>query len=223
MPIRINLLAEAAALEEQRRQDPVKRAALAGILVVLILIAFSSWLQLQVMIVKSEVTKVDAQIATRSKEFQQVLDDQRNLTDVTRRLGMLHEMATNRLLYGTLLNALQKNIIDDVQLTRFRTEQSYVLSEGTKSKTNADNRVIPGRPASVTEKVLLSLEARDSGSNPGDQVNKYKQAMADATYFREILGKTNEFRLTSLSPPQALDGKPFVQFGLECRFPEKTR
>src|SRR5271169_832462 len=152
MPIRINLLAEAAALEEQRRRDPVKRTALAGILVVLILIAFSSWLQLQVMILKGEVTKVDSQIATRSKEFQQVLDDQRNLTDVTGRLGMLHEMATNRLLYGTLLNALQKNVIDDVQLTRFRTEQSYVLSEGTKSKTNGDNRVIAGRPASVTEK-----------------------------------------------------------------------
>jgi hypothetical protein len=223
MPIRINLLAEARALEEMRRRDPVKRVALVAILVVLVLIAFSIWTQLQVMIVKAVVSRVDGQIATRSKEFQQVLDDQRDLTDVTRRLGMLHQMTTNRLLYGTLLNALQQNTIDDVQLTKFRTEQTYVLVEGTKTKTNSDNRVIPGRPAGVTEKVLLTLEAKDSGANPGDQVNKYKQVMADATYFRAILGKTNEFRLTSLSPPQAVDGKPFVQFGLECRYPEKTR
>ncbi|HWW03407.1 MAG TPA: hypothetical protein VNZ64_27135 [Candidatus Acidoferrum sp.] len=223
MPIRINLLAEARALEDLRRRDPVKRATLVGLLLVIALAAFSSWLQLQVMMVRGEVTRVEGQIATRSKEFQQVLDDQRNLADATRRLGMLHQLATNRLLYGTLLNALQQTIIDDVQLTKFRTEQTYVLSEGVKPKTNADNRVIPGRPASVTEKVVLSLEAKDSGPNPGDQVNKFKQTMADFAYFRGILGKTNEFRLTSLSPPQALDGKPFVQFGLECRYPEKTR
>lgn len=223
MAIRINLLAEARALEELRRRDPVKRVILAGVLVMLILAAFSSWLQLQVMIVKGEANRVEGQIATRSRDFQQVLDDQRNLTDVTRRLGMLHQMATNRLLYGTLLNALQQTTMDDVQLTRFRTEQNYVLSEGVKAKTNASNKVTPGRPASVTEKVVLSLEARDSGSNPGDQVNKFKQSMADSSYFRGLLGKTNEFRLTSLSPPQALDGKPFVQFGLECRYPERIR
>ena len=223
MPIRINLLAEARTLEELRRRDPVKRVAMVGIVLFLLLIAYSTWTQLQVMIVRGELNKVDGQIATRSKEFQQVLDDQRNLFDVTSRLGMLHEMATNRLLYGTLLNAFQQNIIDDVQLTKIRTEQIYVLTAGTRSKTNDDNKVILGRPATVTEKVVLSLEAKDSGPNPGDQVNKFKQAMADGPYFRGMLGKTNEFRLTSLSPPQALDGKPFVQFGLECRFPERTR
>jgi hypothetical protein len=223
MPIRINLLAEAHALEEMRRRDPVKRATWVAILVVVVLIAFSVWLQLQVMIVKAELSKVDVQIATRSKEFQHVLDDQRVLTDVSHRLGMLHQMATNRLLYGTLLNALQQNTIDDVQLTKFRTEQTFVLAEGAKTKTNADNKIIPGRPATVTEKVLLTLEAKDSGPNPGDQVNKFKQVLADSTYFRGILGKTREFRLTSLSPPQAMDGKPFVQFGLECRYPERTR
>ena len=223
MPIRINLLAEARALEDMRRRDPVKRAVMGGGFVVLLLIVFSIWMQLQVVIIKTEVSRVDGQIATRSKEFQHVLDDQRNLIDVTHRLGMLHQMTTNRLLYGTLLNALQQTTIDDVQLTKFHTEQSFVLTEGTKSKTNSDNKVTPGRPASVTEKVLLTLEAKDSGPNPGDQVNKFKQVMADSTYFHGIVGKTNEFRLTSLSPPQAIDGKPFVQFGLEFRYPERTR
>jgi len=40
MPIRINLLAEARALEELRRKDPVKRVAVVGILLFLLLIAF---------------------------------------------------------------------------------------------------------------------------------------------------------------------------------------
>jgi hypothetical protein len=39
-----------------------------------------------------------------------------------------------------------------------------------------------------------------------------------------MLDKTNEVRLASLSPPQAVgDGKSFVLFTLECRYPEKTR
>lgn len=223
MPIRINLLAEARAQEDMRRRDPLKRVVLGGLLFLVAIAACSSWLQLRVMIVKMELSHVESQIATRSREFQKVLDDQRNLADVTLRLGALHEMATNRLLYGTLLNALQQSTIEDVQLTRFRADQSYTYTEGTKAKTNGPNRVVPGRPATATEKILLSLEARDTGANPGDQVNKFKQVMTDAPYFRAVLGKTNEFRLTSLSPPQTMDGRASVQFNLECRYPERVR
>ncbi len=223
MPIRINLLAEARAQEDMRRRDPLKRAILAGLVFLVGIAACSSWLQLRVMIVKVELSHVESQIATRSREFQRVLDDQQNLADVTVRLGALHELADNRLLYGTLLNALQQSTIDDVQLTRFRADQSYTYTEGTKAKTNGPNRVVPGRPATATEKIHLSLEARDTGSNPGDQVNKFKQVMTDAPYFRAVLGKTNEFRLTSLSPPQSMDGRASVQFSLECRYPERVR
>lgn len=223
MPIRINLLSEAKALEDQRRRDPVKRAIGVGVLLVALCAVYSVWLQGQVLVIKRELSSVEGQIASRSKEFQKVLDSQRDLNDVTHRLGSLAQMATNRLLYGTLLNAMQQTTIDEVQLTRFRAEQIYLLTEGTKPKTNSDDRIVPGRPSTVTEKVLLALEARDSGPNPGDQVNKFKQAIAGSAYFRETLGKTNEFRLTSLSPPSAMDGRTFVQFGLECRFPERTR
>jgi len=223
MPIRINLLAEARELEELRRRDPVKRAILLGVLVILAVGAFSVWMQLQVMIVKKELNKIDGQVSSRSSEYQQVLDNQKRLGDMTHKLSSLQQMATNRLLYGSLLNAFQQATIDDVQLTRLRADQSYFFTEGTKAKTNAEERVIPGRPASVTEKILLTIEARDSGANPGDQVNKFKQVIADAPYFRANLGKTNEVRLTNLSPPMAVDGKPFVQFTLEIRYPERIR
>lgn len=223
MPIRINLLAEAKALEELRRRDPVKRIVLLGVAVVLAVSAFSIWLQLQIMMVKGDLSRTQAQIASRHSDYQRVLENQSRLADVTYRLGSLQEMATNRLLYGTLLNALQQTAINDVQLTRFRADQSYFVTEGVKPKTNSDNRVIAGRPSTAAEKIVLTLEARDNGANPGDQVNKYKQALADSRYFLQNMGKTNEVRLANLSPPQALDGKPFVQFTLECRFPERVR
>jgi len=218
MPIRINLLAEAQALEDMRRRDPVKRTLWVGAFLVIAILAMSSWLQLQAVIRKGEVSRLEGEVAARAKEFKQVLDNQSKLADVSLRLESLHKLGANRLLYGTLLNALQQATIDDVQLVRLRTDQSYSFTEAVKAKTNSDNRIIPGKPATVTEKVVVTLDAKDSGLNPGDAVNKFKQAIGECPYFQSVLGKTNQVRLASLSPPQ-----PFVLFTLECKFPEKTR
>jgi hypothetical protein len=222
MPIRINLLAEAQALEELRRRDPIKRAIWSGAALVFIIVAWSASLQVKAMMIKGELNKVDEQIAKQTNEYQVVLGHQRKLAEANRKLVSLYQVSTNRLLYGTLLNALQQTTLDDVQLIRFRAEQSYTLTDEVKAKTNED-RVIPGRPATVTERVLLTLDAKDNGANPGDQVNRYKQTLVECPYFKTILTKTNEVRLASLSPPQVTDSKPFVLFTLECRYPEKTR
>jgi hypothetical protein len=223
MPININLLAEAQALEELRRRDPVKRAIWVGVALVVVLLAWSSSLQLKAIIARGELGRVTAQLTTRTNEFQQVLVNQRKLVEANRRLSLLQEMATNRMLHGTLLNALQQTTLDDVQLMRLKTDEAYIYNEEIKAKTNSNDHLIPGKPASVTERVVVTLEARDSGPNPGDQVNKFKQAISQSAYFQSVLGKTNEVRLANLSPPQTIEGKTFVQFTLECRYPEKTR
>jgi hypothetical protein len=223
MPIQINLLAEAHAIEELRRRDPVKRAVWVGVALVIVVLAWSSSIQLKAMIARGELNRVAAQLSTRTNEFQLVLGNQRKLIEANRKLSMLQEMATNRMLHGTLLNALQQTTLDDVQLTRLKTDEAYIYNEEIKTKTNANDRVIPGKPASVTERIFVTLEARDSGANPGDQVNKFKQTVSQGAYFQAALGKTNEVRLANLSPPQFVDGKTCVLFTLECRYPEKTR
>jgi hypothetical protein len=223
MPIRINLLAEAQALEEMRRRDPVKRAIWAAGALVSIMLAWSLSLQLKAHFAHHELSQLRAQFAARAQKYQLALDSQRKLDDVNWKLAELQLMATNRLLCGTLLNALQQTTIDDVQLLRFRTDQGFTFNEEVKTRTNANDQVIPGKPASVTEKSLMRLEARDSGVNPGDQVTRFKRALAENPYFQALMGKTNEVRLTSLSPPNLVDGRPSVQFALEYRFPDKTR
>jgi hypothetical protein len=223
MPIRINLLAEAQALEELRRRDPIKRAIWSGVALALIIVAWGTWLQVEAMMIRGELNKVNGQLAKHANEYQTVLGHQRKLEDMNRKLASLQQIATNRLLYGTMLNALQQMTLDDVQLMRFRAQQSYTLTEEVKPRTNENERIIPGRPATVTERILLTLDAKDSGTNPGDQVNRFKQALIENTYFKSFLNKTNDVRLASLSPPQVTDSKPFVLFTLECRYPEKTR
>src|SRR3974390_1147464 len=103
MPIRINLLAESQALDEQRRRDPVKRVIGVGVVAVVLMVGVSTWLQLKSSIIKLELKRAESQFTARKNEFQQVTDNKQRLADVTHKLGALNQLATNRLLYGTLL------------------------------------------------------------------------------------------------------------------------
>jgi hypothetical protein len=224
MPIRINLLAEAQALEELRRRDPVKRAVLAGIVLALLLLGYSSSVQLKSMLARSELSRIESELAAHTNEYQTVLESQRKLAEFSRKAVALQQLATNRLLYGNILNALQKAAMPEVQLVRLRADQSYVYTAEVKPKTNANNRVVPGKPATLTERILLTLEARDNGQNAGDQVSVFKERISVSPYFQRSTGLSNEVRLASLAPPQpGPDNKPFVLFTLECRYPEVTR
>jgi hypothetical protein len=202
----------------------VKRAIWVAVFVVIAALGWSSSLQLKAMIAKGELSKLEAQMQAQTNEYQAVLEHRRKLEDTRHKLASLRALATNRFLNGTMLNELQVTTADDVQLLRCKVEQQYVLNEEEKAKTNANNRVVPGRPASVTERILLTLDARDSAPTPGDQVNKFKQVLSDSHYFRSTLGGSNEVRLAKLSTPQtAGSSRPFVLFSVECKYPEKTR
>jgi hypothetical protein len=227
MPIRLNLLAEAQAAEEARRRDPVKRAIWVAVLIIVLILVWSSSLQLKAILVRSDVSRLEGQVNSRTNEYQSSLDNQNKMADMQHKLRELRRLSANRLLQGTLLNAFQQTTVDNVQLIRLRVEQTYVCFEGTKARTNDDKVLIPGRPATTTEKTLLTLEGADSSANPGDQLqlNKYKDALARNPYLKQVLLKTNGISLKNLSPPQPspLTGKLSVIFSLECRYPEKTR
>jgi hypothetical protein len=223
MPIRINLLAETQAAQELRRHDPVKRVIYYGAFLVALALVWSSSLQLEAMLAKKEVTDRQTEIQTRTNEFQHVLIDQKKVTGVKERLAALKKMTNSRFLQGNLLNALQQINVDGVRLTRLKVDQDYILTAGAKSQTIGD-RVVPGRSDTVAEKIVVTLDARDSSINPGDQVNKFKEAVANETYFKGMLNRTNGVQLVYLSAPQpGLDGKPFVLFTVECHFPEIIR
>jgi hypothetical protein len=225
MPIRLNLLAEAQAAEEERRRDPVKRAAWLAALFVVLILVWSSSLQLKAILVNSDVSRLEGQINSRTNEYRSVLDGQSKIADINHKLAELRRLSANRLLQGTLLNALQKTTVDDVQLLRMRVEQTYACVEGAKAHTNDDNVLIPAKPPKCTEKTLLTLEGADSSANPGDQLNNYKDALTTNACLMQGLLKTNGISLKNLSPPQVspVYGNGSVNFTLECRYPDKTQ
>jgi hypothetical protein len=219
MPIRINLLAEAQELEEQRRRDPVKRLILAAIIIVGLILCWSSSLMVKTMVVKNELNRLDGNLNSRTNEYRQILESQKVLGEDKLKLGALQQLASNRFLMGTLLDALQRTTVDNVQLLRVKIDQSYTQAEETKPK----DRSAP-KPATSTEKIVLQLNAKDVSPNPGDSVSKFQEVLAHAPYFEAALAKSSGFRLTTLGTPQTdPDGKSFVLFTLEARFPDRIR
>src|SRR5215813_4121129 len=195
MPIRLNLLAEAQAAEEMRRKDPVKRTIWVGAILVALMLAWSSSLQLKAMIAANEAGRIEAQMNSNSNSYKTVLDDLKKKDELQEKVRALCRLNTNRFLQGNLLNALTQTNADDVQLLHLKLDQSYAVVEATRPRTNENNRVIPGRPGTATERIVLMLDGFDSSAQPGDQVPVYKRAVANHPYFRSLLGKTNDVNL----------------------------
>ena len=223
MPIRINLLIETQIAEDLRRRDPVKRIIMGGALAVALMLLWWSWIQLRVIVAEKDLSQVEAGIQSHTNAFQLVEVSQKKITGANEKLAALQKLTSNRFLQGNLLNALQQATVDGVQLIRLRVDQTYPATDATAPQTN-DTRITAGLPGTVTEKIVVSLDARDFSSNPGDQVNKFKDAISRQPYFQAELSKTNGVRLASLSPPQiGPDGRPSVLFTLQCIYPDQTR
>jgi hypothetical protein len=224
MPIRVNLLAEAIAAEDMRRRDPVKRAIFGGSLLVALALVWSSSLLLEGMLASSGLSQVDSEIQTHTNEYSQVSGNLKKIAETQGKLDALQKLSNSRFLQGDLLNALQQIYVPNVKLMRFRVDQSYLINQGTPTQTNNFGNVVLGRPAVATEKILLSLDARDSSANPGDQINKFKDSVIKQPYFQTMLDRTNGLRLANLTAPQiGPDGRPYVLFTLECRYLDQNR
>ncbi|HEY1787502.1 MAG TPA: hypothetical protein VGJ73_05070 [Verrucomicrobiae bacterium] len=213
MPIRINLLAEEQAAEDLRRRDPVKRVVVGGVLLLAAMAVWSSTVQLKVMMANRELGQVQFQMDSHKSDYDLAVTNNAKIAASRLKISALQKMSNCRLLQGNLLNALQKVSVDNVQLTGIKVDQTYAPSGTPK-----------GGKASVTERVVVTLNARDSSSNPGDQVGKFMQALARQAYFQDSLNKTNGVILTDESSPQQdQGGKNYVLFSVECHFPEQKR
>ncbi len=213
------------ALEEQRRRDPVKRAVLVGICLVAVILVWITSLMVEKFSANAEITGLEQKIQSGSKQYKEVLDNQQNLVAGRQKLTSLHQLSTNRFLLGNLLEAMQKSSVDNVQLTRLKIDQAYIVFEGTKPTTNETGAVTQSKPATTTEKISITINAKDAGPVPGDAISRYQSALSHNPIMRSLSpNRTNDFRLTtSLTPQSDPDGRTFVTFTLEARLPDKIR
>ena len=222
MPIRINLLAEALAEEDLRRRDPVKRAIFVGAFLVSLSLVWFSSVWLTYLMAKQNLSHIQAEIQAHAKDYAQVQNNLKQIAEVQKRMDALDQLNAARFLQGNLLNALQKTYVANVQLNKLRIDQSYTTVASVPAKTNG-TVVIPARPPAVTERVMLTMDAKDFSPNPGDQVNHFKDALLKQDFFKLIIDPVSGIRLSGLSALQSpMDSKPYVMFTIECRFLDKT-
>lgn len=217
MPIKLNLLAETQAQEEMRRNDPVKFACFVGALGVVISLVWFSASLATLKMTENRLNVVKAEIALHTNDFALVILNRTKIEACQKRQEQLDALNAARLLQAPLLDALQQIYVPNVAIIRTRLDQTFSFKEGVQTKAGRG-------PGSTSEKTLLTIDAKDYSANPGDQVNRFKDSFAKSAYFKSML-ETNGVRLAgSPSAPQTgTDGKLFVQFTLECRYPEKNR
>ena len=206
-----------------RRRDPVKRAIYLGVLLVVFSLVWFSSTFLETMLAKRGYNTIQLEIQSKSNDCVVVKGNLKKIADSQQRLDALDKLSAGRFLQGNLLNALQQIYLPNVQLMRLREEQTYTSQGGAASITNAYG-VVAGHPPLATERILLTIDAKDSSPNPGDMVNRFKDNLIQSAYFKSCLASNNAVRLSSLTPPQnSIDSKPYVIFTLECRYQDKIR
>jgi hypothetical protein len=174
------------------------------------------------MIEKNGLSQIETEIQAHTNDYAQVQNNLKKISETQQRMDALDRLSAARFLQGNFMNALQTTYVPNVQLNRLRLDQSYSVTPGTPAKTTANGK-IPGSPPTITEHIMLTLDAKDFSPNPGDQVNHFKDALLRQDFFKPNIDSASGIRLANLSSLQSpADSKPFVLFTLECRFLDKT-
>jgi hypothetical protein len=212
MPIHINLLNDALAEQDLRKKDPVKRTVFIGALVVALMMVWYSSSLLQHMVANNSLAQVQLESQNHTNDYNTAIANLRTLHAGESRLKALNDLTSARFLQGNLMNALQQLYVSNVNLMRVEISQRYTPS-GPDAKS-----------ASITESTFLTLDAKDSSPNPGDQVNHCKDGITQLDYFKSRLAPVDGMKLSNLSPPESAPGSsPFVMFTIACRFNDQIR
>ena len=173
----------------------------------------------------SEVNRYESQWKKLEPDYNKVTANFEKATDAESKWAALQALATNRFLWAAPLNALQYVIakVDDVQVLRLNTEQAYAITEGVKPSTNSVGVVNRGRPPTSRERVVFTIDAKDSSKHPGDQIFKLQAVINDYPQFKTNLQKAELMVVSAEQADPRNPARRFVTFTLECRYTEKTR
>lgn len=227
MPIRINLLSEVIATEQERRNDPVKRAIwVAGFSVFLVLLWYSMLLMKQ-MVVASGLEERTTEWERLEPDAKELAAISRDIRDAADRIAALDRLATNRFLWTPVLNALQYVVVDHVKLVRFSSSQSYTVVLPPKSEKTSPRSRTKLVPPTATERIMITLEARDYGEQAEEKnYSAFRDAIAQSDFFKNKLSPKDGLRLANVLPPTtdaSSENRTFLPFTIECRFPETER
>ena len=225
MPIRLNLLREHQEAEDARRRDPVKRAILGGVVLVVSVLCWAMVLQFKAMRSNAEYNGIQGRVQSIDKMYKQVLENKKVVSESEDHLIALQRLTTNRFLWGSTMHSLQHLLAETegISITRIRGEQTFLQQAESKVKSPKEGS---NRPAASVERIAITVDARDASSQPGDQVARVKASLATPMTPKGAVPTTNQVALLNISAPQTDkegSGASFVTFTLQTTYPDRTR
>ena len=213
-------MAEAQALEEARRHNPVKLGSwVAGFFVVLV----GLWItekQFEIHWAKGELARLEAQVKANEAQYNGVVAAKASAAAIKGKIAALEYLQTNRFLWGPVLNALQQTVVDQVVVTHFLGLQIY---EREPPKTLA-GKTIPG--TATFEKVKLSITARDYSAKT-DGYKNYEDTLNHSDFFAKKMGGREGFTIEGVPGPKMGDApgsaREYRAFTLTNQLPDIRR
>lgn len=206
-----------------RRRDPVKRAIMGAIGVVVLMAFWIGANYVRLSKATSAMNEQQAKFDGLEKGFKTAQANEKLTGELKAKQQSLQELASIRVLWAPMLDALQKSIVTNVSVMRVRTMQNYQFTEAVKAKPGT---TVKAKPAKSTESVSIVIDARDYGDPSQQNYTRFKDSIANNEFFKKMIPNPNNIKLKELSPPQSdpLDStRSFQAFSIECRFPDKER
>lgn len=230
MPIRINLLAEVQAAEELRRQDPVKRAILAAVGLVVVVLAYAGMLIWQASQKQQHLAERQQTWNKLKPAYDAIKRNDALKVETDKKVEVLYAYSTNRWFWAPVLNAFAQvstnAFATNLQVVRLTTEQMFLDAPPVKPVTNALGKVVtPARPAGVLEQNKLIITAKDYGRDTDANYDKLRLTVLEFPFFKAALEPGGTVRLVEFTKgtvdPLQPNARRFQNFVLQCQFGER--
>ena len=214
-------MAEAQALEEARRRNPVKLGIwIAGFCVALVGLWIAK-VQLDIYFAKNELGTLNAQWKAQEEKYINVTNEEARIAVTQGKSAALDHLQTNRFLWGPVLNAFQQTVVDPIQVTHIWGLQTFEREASKSYGAGATMKTIPG--SANFEKVKLFIAGKDY-SPAAEGYKKYEDNLNHNDFFAKRMGGREGFTIEGAPGPKFPDapGSPreFRVFTLTNQFPD---
>jgi len=212
-------MAEAQALEEARRRNPVKLGIWIGGFLVALMGLWIGNVEMKVYFAKNDLAGLNQRWKDAEGKFNSVTTQEALLAAVQGKTNALNYLRTNRFYWGSVLNALQYTVVTNIVVTHVWGVQTF---------EREPNRVVQGRtyPGTATlEKVKLFIAGKDYTAAEG--YKNYEDALNHFDFFAKQMGGREGFTIEGAPGPKvpvALGShEEYRAFTLTNQFPDLRR
>lgn len=188
MPLHINFLAERVALEEAKRNDPIKRAVQVGVALTVLMVLWIISSAFSVRSARKTMESVETELAAIDAEAKSVKVLQDQMMAVESKISSLGRYASNRFLLGNLLNEFQFLAVDRLRLTDVETLFTYVA--GVPERFFVTNVMVAYQPPPAAWQFWASPPP------PLDVARMASNQLAAGGFFQGLPLSTNRFPYT---------------------------